>query len=135
MTSLPLQHSAPSSRLGWRFIIEKLGPLLGLSFVFALFAILVPLHTGQNIFATLGNAELILRQTAIVGIAAVGMTVIIISGGIDLSVGRGLLLRRGGGRLLLSAGISPPMAGSAAFRARALCGLLTGKIITPPKIR
>ena len=38
-------------------------------------------------FATGPNFELILRQTAVVGIAALGMTLVIISGGIDLSVG------------------------------------------------
>src|SRR5437763_9251943 len=134
MTSLPLQHSAPSSRLGWRFIFEKLGPLLGLSFVFALFAILVPLHTGQNIFVTLGNAELILRQTAIVGIAAVGMTVIIISGGIDLSVGPVIALTTVVVALLLQRGHSATIAAIGGIAAAAACGLITSQIITRLKI-
>jgi len=38
-------------------------------------------------FASVGNISTILRQTSIVGLAALGMTLIIISGGIDLSVG------------------------------------------------
>ena len=42
--------------------------------------------------STVGNFELILRQTAVVGIAALGMTLIIIAGGIDLSVGSAIAL-------------------------------------------
>ena len=47
----------------------------------------IRLITGRNRFATFDNLELTLRLTAVVGTAAIGMTLIIISGGIDLSVG------------------------------------------------
>ena len=63
-------------------VLLKLGPLIGLVFVVVLFSALRP-----KTFPTLSNFELILRQTAVVGIAALGMTLIIIAGGIDLSVG------------------------------------------------
>ena len=42
---------------------------------------------GSDVFFTYGNFISILQQTAIKGVMAVGMTLIIISGGIDLSAG------------------------------------------------
>ena len=53
-------------RWGW------LGPVAGLALVFALFAAI-----GPPSFREWGNVETILRQTAIVGSAALGMTVVI----------------------------------------------------------
>ena len=58
------------------------GPLLALIAVYALFTALSP-----ETFARGLNLVTMLRQTVVVGIAAVGMTLIIVHGGIDLSVG------------------------------------------------
>ncbi len=68
-------------------LLLRLGPLIGLVFVVVLFSALRP-----KTFFTVGNLELILRQTAVVGVAALGMTLIIIAGGIDLSVGSAIAL-------------------------------------------
>src|SRR6195952_916341 len=71
-----------SSRLG-RFArrLHGVGPLLGL----------VALCIGGTLlnpdFATFDNAMNVLTRTSFIGIIAVGMTFVIISGGIDLSVG------------------------------------------------
>ncbi len=70
-----------------RSLLSKIGPLLGLIGVFVFFTIAVWVHTGRNSFATWDNLQTIIIQSAIVGMAALGMTIIIISGGIDLSVG------------------------------------------------
>jgi len=61
---------------------NKIGPLLALISVFSLFAIL-----GGQKFCQLGTLNDILMLSVICGVAAVGATLIIISGGIDLSVG------------------------------------------------
>lgn len=63
-------------------IINKAGPFIALIFVFLLFAIL-----GGKDFCNLGSMRDILMLSVIVGIAALGATMIIITGGIDLSVG------------------------------------------------
>lgn len=68
-------------------MLAKLGPLIGLIFVWLLFAGLV----GQE-FTSWGNQRLMLLQTTVVAIAAIGATLIIISGGIDLSVGASIAL-------------------------------------------
>ena len=62
--------------------ISAVGPLLGLAAVWLLFAT----QAGGK-FWRWENQRLILEQTAVVGTAAVGATLVIISGGIDLSVG------------------------------------------------
>src|SRR5262249_169665 len=62
--------------------LRRSGPVLGLLLVCVVFGFLV----GPQFFRT-GNLELIARQTAIVAVASLGMTVVIASAGIDLSVG------------------------------------------------
>ena len=64
-----------------------LGPLLALGFLYVLFSGLAP-----DTFARATNLVTMLRQTAVVGIAAVGMTFTIVLGGIDLSVGSAVAL-------------------------------------------
>ena len=65
-----------------RQLLESAGPLIGLLFVAIIFGWLV----GPQFFRGT-NLELIARQTAIVCTAALGMTMVIVGGGIDLSVG------------------------------------------------
>ncbi len=73
----------PSYAAAWgRRWLRRLGPLLALLGVFLLFCLI-----GPPSFFTLGNIETIARQSTIVGTAALGATLIIIVGGIDLSVG------------------------------------------------
>jgi ribose/xylose/arabinose/galactoside ABC-type transport system permease subunit len=100
------------------------GPVFGLLFVAAIFAVLV----GARFFLP-GNLELIARQTAIVAAAALGMTVMIISGGIDLSVGSVVALSTVVIALLLGAGWPPAAAALAGVLAGAVCGLINGLLI------
>ena len=94
------------------------GPVLGLFFVAVIFGMLI----GARFFLP-GNLELIARQTAIVAAAALGMTVIIVSGGIDLSVGSGVALTTVVIALLLGQGWSPLAAALAGVVSAAVCGL------------
>ena len=65
-----------------RSLVERTGTFFGLVLVAIIFGALV----GPQFFAPT-NLELMARQMAIVSIAAVGMTIVIVAGGIDLSVG------------------------------------------------
>ena len=107
---------------GW---LKKLGPLIGLVFVVTLFSLLRP-----HKFPTADNLELMLLQTAVVGTAALGMTLIIISGGIDLSVGSQIALCTVTLSLLLNAGWPPIAAALGAVLIGAGCGALIGGLIT-----
>ena len=89
---------AGSSRLLSR--LQGFGPLLGLLLLGVIGAILNP------DFATVDNILNVLTRTAFIGIIAVGMTFVIISGGIDLSVGSMAALIAGS-MILLMNGIAP----------------------------
>ncbi len=73
---------------GWRgtlaWVWTMFGPFLGLVLVTGLFAVLT---RDSGSFLTVYNWRTIAVQSVIVAASALGMTVIIISGGIDLSVG------------------------------------------------
>ena len=65
----------------WFGRVQALGPVIGLM----LLCIAGTLLNGD--FATVDNAMNVLTRTAFIGIIAVGMCFVIVSGGIDLSVG------------------------------------------------
>jgi ribose transport system permease protein len=101
------------------------GPVLGLLFVAVIFGVLI----GSRFFLP-ANLELIARQTAIVAAAALGMTVVIVSAGIDLSVGSVVALTTVVIALLLGEGWSPLSAALAGVLSAAVCGLINGLLIT-----
>ncbi|MEZ4774158.1 MAG: ABC transporter permease [Bacteroidia bacterium] len=69
-------------------LLYKLGPFGALLSVMALFAVIgIWNENFIRSFFSLYNEKTILTQTVIIGIGALGMTMVIISGGIDLSVG------------------------------------------------
>ncbi len=105
--------------------MKRLGPLLGLALVYLFFV-----AVGPEAFATTRTLETIARQTAIVGTAALGMTMIIIAGGIDLSVGSIVALSSVVVALALNAGGGPLPAVAGAAAAGAFCGLVNGTLIT-----
>ena len=70
------------------------------------------------------------RQTAIVCVAALGMTMVIVSGGIDLSVGSIVALSTVVTAVLLRQGAGPLAAALGAVAAGALCGAINGLLIT-----
>lgn len=105
-------------------VLAKLGPLIGLVFVWLLFAAL----KGQG-FMAWDNQRLMLLQTAVVGTAALGATLIIISGGIDLSVGSTIALGTVVIALLLEAGAKPAWAALGGIGTGLVCGTAIGVIV------
>ena len=69
--------------------LNRLGPVLGLVLVIGIFSLLV--DTPARLLSP-NNLRIVLSQTVIVAIGAIGMTLIIISGGIDLAVGSTIAL-------------------------------------------
>jgi ribose transport system permease protein len=65
----------------------EIGPLLGLLGVFALFSIILATRGQLPYFLSLPNLQLLMHQNAIHAVVALGALFVIISGGIDLSVG------------------------------------------------
>jgi len=76
----------------WKQLILKLGPLLALVLVFTFFAVADYLQPSGGRFMSLRNLQAMLISSAPVVMAALGMTVVIIAGGIDLSAGTAVAL-------------------------------------------
>ena len=104
-------------------ILTRAGPFLGLLVVIALFSI--PAET-REVFLTYANLKIVLTQTVIVAVGALGMTIIIVSGGIDLSVGSNIALTSVVGALLIRQGWGPAPALVARVLSGAVIGLLNG---------
>lgn len=90
-------------------------------------------------FGTADNIANIVRHSVEIGLLALVMTPIILTGGIDLSVGSTLgLCAVIFGKLWRDVGLPPAIAGCSAILAGALCGLVNGSLITqlrlPPLI-
>jgi ribose transport system permease protein len=102
-----------------------LGPLLALLALYALFVALTP-----ETFARSINFVTMLRQTVVVGIAAVGMTLVIVHGGIDLAVGSAVALTTVVVAKALQAGFGPLEASLAGIVVAGLAGLGNGVLVT-----
>ncbi len=120
----------------WQAIPSWLGTLAALVLIFLYFAIAAPPE-----FRSQSNIELIARQSAIIGTLALGMTMVMILGGIDLSVGSvvalGTVVVAGvlavgappGGLMDRYPVLWPWVAVAAGILAGALCGLVNGILI------
>jgi ribose transport system permease protein len=128
----PTQDTAWRAAGRWLARLHAIGPVVGLVLLCAAGTLL------NRDFATFDNAMNVLTRTAFIGIIAVGMCFVIISGGIDLSVGSMAALIAGCIILLMNrlglAGL-PPMAAvtfgmAFALILGALFGLAHGLLIT-----
>lgn len=73
-------------------MLASLRPFLALAAVVLLFAVADQWFSPKPTFCTADNFTNVVAQTAIVAVAALGMTIIIIAGGIDLSAGTAIAL-------------------------------------------
>lgn len=76
----------------WKRVLAVLRPFLALAAVVLFFAVGDQWISDKPSFFTTDNFTNVASQTAIVAVAALGMTVIIIAGGIDLSAGTAIAL-------------------------------------------
>ena len=111
--------------------LNWIGPILGLALVILIFSVLME---SPSRYLSPFNLRIVLAQTVIVAIGAIGMTMIIISGGIDLSVGSAIALTGVITALGLNAGISPVSAVAAGILVGGLVGVVNGLVITRLKV-
>jgi ribose transport system permease protein len=105
----------------------RVGPALALVVVVGAFALL----TGEpSHYLSPLNLRIVVSQTVIVALGAIGMTMIIVSGGIDLSVGSAIALTGVVAALGVGAGWPPLVAIAAAVATGGLVGLTNGALIT-----
>lgn len=99
-------------------LIGWLAPFFGLILVLAIFSSIPEI---QDRFLRIANFKSVATQSVIVALGALGMTLIIISGGIDLSAASNLALSGVIVAYAISAGFHPVMA--------LFCGIVTGGLI------
>jgi ribose transport system permease protein len=107
-------------------LLAQAGPFLGLAVVIVLFSL--PAET-REFFLTFHNFKIIFTQTVIVALGALGMTLIIVSGGIDLSVGSAIALTSVVGALLIQRGWATPAVLLTVVASGGFIGLLNGAAI------
>jgi ribose transport system permease protein len=108
--------------------IQRLLPFL------TLVVLCIALTIATPHFLTAINLASVARQTAVINIMALGMTLVIVSGGIDLSVGSVLAVAGLFGTMAIKAGVPIPLAIVVGTFAGAVCGLLNGLMITRLRI-
>jgi ribose transport system permease protein len=121
-----MSSHARSNRIDVVRVFFAIGPVLGLILVTGLFS-LNP--TVREHFFTGINCKIILLQTVIVALGALGMTMIIVSGGIDLSVGSVVALTSVVGATTLLKGYSPGAAVALSIAVAGAIGVINGVII------
>ena len=123
-----MTSSTSSTKPGWNLSrwLTVAGPFFGLLFVTALFALSDEL---RPVFYTGASWKNILTQTVIVAVGALGMTLIIVSGGIDLSVGSVVALCSVVGARLLEHKAPVPLTILATLLVGGGVGLINGFVI------
>jgi ribose transport system permease protein len=112
--------------------LRVFAPFAGLSLVVVIFALLTWWNGTLEDFLALGNFKLIVAHSSVVAAAGLGMTIIMIAGGIDLSVGYVISLVTVVMMLAFRAVVGSSSPGEAAFwlpgLAALAAGLITGSV-------
>jgi ribose transport system permease protein len=125
-----------------RFLPVPSGPVLGLLAVLTVFLVLIGYKRDLGTFLSLGNLQVLVHENTVIAVVALGALVVIISGGIDLSVGsvaalvtvvmmrvyRMVYAQSG------SIGAASAVAIPAGIGVGGLCGLANGLIITSLRV-
>lgn len=122
MTQTPVRSGLHASS-AFKFNVRDAGTLIGLLIIIVTFSFLSP------VFFTLPNLLNVLQQSSINALIALGMTLVIISGGIDLSVGPTAALSAVLGATLMVSGVPVPIAVLATLGVGAACGVFSGSLI------
>jgi ribose transport system permease protein len=109
-------------------LLQKIGPFLGLLLIVIIISVMSP-----N-FLTLNNLLNVLRQVSINALIAFGMTFVILTGGIDLSVGSILALTGAVTAGMMASGVDPILAMFLGLLLGAVLGAVNGIIIAKGKV-
>jgi len=109
-------------------MIQRLLPFLTLIVLFVVLSLASPY------FLTYTNLSSVVRQTAVINVMALGMTIIIVAGGIDLSVGAVLAFSGLLGTMAMEAGLPIPYGIAIGLLCGLFWGTTNGLLITQLKI-
>ena len=114
--------------------LPKGSALHRLSALITLLLLILIFSFTSNAFLSVNNSLTVLLQTSVIGLLAIGMTMVIITGGIDLSVGSVLALSGVVTGLLMKAGLPVMPAMAFGVVTGGFCGFLNGLVITKMRI-
>lgn len=109
-------------------ILQRMGPLVGLSLIVVILSII------SSDFLTVGNIFNVLRQVSINALIAFGMTFVILTGGIDLSVGSIIALSSAFAAGTMAAGGNSWIAIGVGVLSGTLMGTVNGVVIARGKV-
>lgn len=109
-------------------VLQRMGPLLGLILIVVILSII------SSDFFTISNIFNVLRQVSVNALIAFGMTFVILTGGIDLSVGSILALSSAFAAGMMAAGTNPWLAIGVGLLSGAAMGTVNGVIISRGKV-
>ncbi|HKD16449.1 MAG TPA: ATP-binding cassette domain-containing protein, partial [Thermoanaerobaculia bacterium] len=125
-----VRGGAPPAPPGRAARLARFKGILGLAAVLALSILFSPVRGGRPVFLGIGNLTDILRQVAEKGILSVAMTAVVVSGGIDLSVGSILALAATlTASFLMRSGFSFGLTVLAVLGVGVLCGAVNGYVV------
>ncbi len=110
--------------------MKKLGDVREMSLIIIIVLVSILLSLTNDYFATWANVKTLLGSISINGILTIGMIIVMISGGLDLSIGSVMCLSMAFAATAILAGVNPWIAALIGILAAVACGLLMGAIIT-----
>jgi ribose transport system permease protein len=119
-------------------LLNIVGPLVGLLLVTLLFWGVDTWRASQQgyvaTFASTESAQVVLKNTSLVGVAALGMTLVIIAGGIDLSVAAAIALSATVAAWSFRAGHAPLVSVSLGVLTGVTTGFVNGGLVSWLKV-
>lgn len=128
MQPVPSHNPPPKAMPSFRRLWEQYSVVIAFSVLIVIAALM-----NDNFFTT-GNLLNILRQVAIIGIIALGQSIVILSGGFDLSVGASLALSGAMGITVMNSTGSLFLGVAATLLCAMMIGAVNGTLITKGKI-
>lgn len=126
MSEIAAKQSTDGRTLSWR----NLGNMRELGLILIILALCVVMSFASPVFLTWSNFRSILMSFSVEGIVVVGMTVLLIVGAIDLSVGSVVCFAMVVGGYLFLAGLDPWTASIAAILSCSIVGVLMALCVT-----
>lgn len=111
-----------------RGILQRMGPLAGLILIVVILSVI------NSDFLTISNVFNVLRQVSINALIAFGMTFVILTGGIDLSVGSIIALSSAFAAGMMATGTNSWLAIGVGVLAGTLMGTINGVVIARGKV-
>lgn len=126
--------SKPAQGFDFQMRFGGAGNMHRLSALLTLLLLILGFSLASPAFFSLNNGLTVLLQTSVIGLLGIGMTMVIITGGIDLSVGSVLALSGVASAMAVKAGVPVIPAMSLGVLTGAACGAFNGLVITRLRI-